>query len=343
MELAGGQTLSMMIAEGALLEREVAALGTQIAEALEEAHERGVVHRDLKPGNIVVAPKGRVKVLDFGLAQLLHRPGPDQPTCSLTETYAVAGTLPYMAPEQLMGEALDARSDLYALGAVLYEMATGQRAFRDEVSSRLADAILHQSPVAPRALNSRISPELERIILKCLDKDPEKRYQSAKEIAVDLRRLGTASSATAVTVPTAEKPSHVMIYVGAAVVALILLVGAVDLLLRPRPEVARARQYIQLTNFADSATSLALSPDGKMLAFIRGEGTFFSDGQIYVKMLPDGEPVQLTNEPASKLGPVFSPDGTRIAYTHFEGWAWDTWIVPVWEAARSRSSRTPPR
>jgi eukaryotic-like serine/threonine-protein kinase len=225
MELVEGRTLAKRIAEGAMLEKEVAALGTQIAEALEEAHEHGIVHRDLKPGNVVVTAKGRAKVLDFGLAKLLHRAEPGDPTRSLTETRAVAGTLPYMAPEQLRGEALDARSDLYALGAALYEMATGQRAFRDELSSRLADAILHQPPVAPRALNPRISPELERIILKCLEKDPENRYQSAKETAVDLRRLGAASTSTIeqATAPVKHQWKRAGL---AAAIGLVLLAGA---------------------------------------------------------------------------------------------------------------------
>ena len=194
MEYVAGQTLSEKVAGGSLPEKEVASLGVQIAEALEEAHEHGIVHRDLKPGNIVVTPKGRVKVLDFGLAKLLYPAGAAAVTASISESRAVAGTVPYMSPEQLQAEPADARSDIFSFGAVLYEMATGQRPFREEILSRLTDAILHQPPVAPRALNGRVSPELERITLKCLEKDPENRYQSAKEIGVDLRRLGSASA-----------------------------------------------------------------------------------------------------------------------------------------------------
>ncbi len=132
MELVEGVTLSDKLAGGPLLEKELARLGMQLAEALEEAHERGVVHRDLKPGNVMVTAKGQVKVLDFGLAKLL-RPDVASATAtteSFTETQAVAGTLPYMAPEQLRGEGVDARTDIHALGAVLYEMATGQGLFR---------------------------------------------------------------------------------------------------------------------------------------------------------------------------------------------------------------------
>ncbi|MFY9585078.1 MAG: serine/threonine-protein kinase, partial [Candidatus Acidiferrales bacterium] len=201
MEYIAGATLAERIAAGALPEKEVLALGAQIAAALEEAHEHSVVHRDLKPGNILVTPKGQAKVLDFGLAKLLRPSGPRAGETATTETVSdtavVAGTLPYMSPEQLRGEPADARADIYATGAVLYEMATGQRPFREGLASRLTDAILHQPPVPPRTLNGRISPELERIILKCLEKDPENRYQSAKELVVDLRRLATPGSAVA--------------------------------------------------------------------------------------------------------------------------------------------------
>ncbi len=159
-----------------------------------------MIHRDLKPGNVMVTPKGQVKVLDFGLAKLLRPVSETASTGSISATAGAVGTLPYMAPEQLQGEPVDGRTDLYSLGALLYEMATGQRAFREELATRLADAILHQHPVTPRALNARVSPELERIILKCLEKDPEDRYQSAKEVAVDLRRLKGSSSDAAVAV-----------------------------------------------------------------------------------------------------------------------------------------------
>ncbi len=193
MEYVPGKTLADRLTGGTLPEKEVVALGMQIAAALEEAHERGIVHRDLKPANIALTEKGRAKILDFGLAKLL-RPVEVGSTETLTDSHAAAGTLPYMPPEQLRGEPVDARTDIYTIGAVVYEMATGRRAFPEEQTSRLIDAILHQPPVAPRALNSRVSTELETIILKCLDKDPDRRYQSATELLVDLRRLEPSSS-----------------------------------------------------------------------------------------------------------------------------------------------------
>ena len=189
MEYVAGATLTKRITDGALPEKEVAQLGIQIAAALEEAQEQGVVHRDLKPGNVMVTPKGQVKVLDFGLAKLVRPVADTAATMSMTETPAAAGTLPYMPPEQLQGKVVDARADMYALGAVLYEMGTGQRAFPERESHRLITAILHETPQTPRALNREVSAGLESIIFKALEKDPERRYQSARELRVDLERL----------------------------------------------------------------------------------------------------------------------------------------------------------
>src|SRR5215469_8119243 len=194
MEYVPGKTLADRLASGALPEKQIIELAIQIASALEEAHERGIVHRDLKPANIAVTAKGFAKILDFGLAQWL-RPVEEGTTEIFSDSQCAAGTPPYMPPEQLKGERVDGRADIYTVGAVLYELATGRRVFREELASRLIDAILHQAVVPPRALNARISPALEAIILKCLDKDPGRRYQTAKELLVDLHRLPLGSAA----------------------------------------------------------------------------------------------------------------------------------------------------
>ncbi len=206
MELLEGQTLKQCMDGRALPVEQVLKLGTQIAGALQTAHAKGIIHRDLKPANIFVTEGGEVKVLDFGLAKLLPHTEQDATlSLALTEPLAVLGTLPYMAPEQLRGEDTDARTDIWGLGTVLYEMATSQRPFREELAPRLTDAILHQPPTAPRGLNGAIPADLERIILKCLDKDPENRYQSAGELVVDLRRLSTPTSQSGGTL-SADKP-----------------------------------------------------------------------------------------------------------------------------------------
>ncbi|MCI0355263.1 MAG: protein kinase [Acidobacteria bacterium] len=188
MELIPGSTLDQKLA-GRLTEKDVVRLGTQLAEGLAAAHAEGVIHRDLKPGNLRLTPDGRLKVLDFGLAKLLRPISDTAVTESLSAGHAVTGTLPYMAPEQLRGEAPDARSDIWAAGAVLYEIAGGRRPFPQASGPMLTDAILHQAPPRPSALRAGLSPELETIILKALDKDPEHRYQSARELRVDLERL----------------------------------------------------------------------------------------------------------------------------------------------------------
>ncbi|MGB9074045.1 MAG: protein kinase [Terriglobales bacterium] len=196
MEYIPGITLSENLAAKPLPEKEVLRLGVQLAEGLAAAHDHGVVHRDLKPGNLRVTSDGRLKILDFGLAKLWRPVMDSAATESLSETQAMAGTLPYMAPEQLLGAEIDARTDIHAAGLVLYEMATGQRPFAEVERSQLIGAILQRSPVLPTVLNPGLSPELERIIGKCLEKGPENRYQSAKELAVDLRRLLTPSTVT---------------------------------------------------------------------------------------------------------------------------------------------------
>jgi len=199
MEYVAGEGVAEKVRGGLLAEREIARLGLELAEGIASAHGQGVIHRDLKPGNLRLMPDGRLKILDFGLAQLLESAGAERAgvteTASATGAGVAVGTLPYMAPERLRGERADARSDIWAVGLVLYELATGRRAFPEGDSAQLITAILHEAPSPPSGLNRPISPALESIIVKCLEKDPENRYQSAKELAVDLRRLGATSHA----------------------------------------------------------------------------------------------------------------------------------------------------
>ena len=196
-EYIPGVTLDQKAAGRALPEREVISLGIQLAEGLAAAHRQGVVHRDTKPGNLRVTGDGQLKILDFGLAK--SQPDPSDATLSqsLTRPGAAVGTLPYMPPEQLRGEPVDARSDIYAVGAVLYEMATGRRPFPEKEAPQLIAAILQGSPPSPREINPAVSPRLEEILLKCLDCEPGSRYQSVIEVAVDLRRLAAPGTVPA--------------------------------------------------------------------------------------------------------------------------------------------------
>jgi TolB-like protein len=237
MELVEGQSLAARLAGGALSLDQFLLYGQQVADALLHAHEHGVVHRDLKSANVVITPEGRPKVLDFGLAKRLA--GRDlaaattvsQP--SLTEPGALAGTLAYMAPEQLLGQPADARSDIWALGIVLYEMATGALPFQGSLSTAVIDDIIHKEPPLPGRLRHDLPPRIEQTILKCLEKEPGNRYQSARELLVDLRRLSSpgATAVVARRVPDLGRRAAI----GLVVALVIATVGVTAYLVwRPR-------------------------------------------------------------------------------------------------------------
>src|ERR1700674_4065360 len=192
-EYVPGLTLEAMLAGRPLPEADVFQLGKQLASGLEAAHKEGVIHRDLKPSNLKVTPDGRLKILDFGLAYMLRTETEVTATAPLTEAYSDAGTLPYMAPEQVKGQKPDARADVWSAGVVLYEMSTGKHPFRDAMGARLIAAILEQPPVPPRVANPKISEGLERVILRALQKDPKERYQSAGDLRIDLSNLATGT------------------------------------------------------------------------------------------------------------------------------------------------------
>jgi len=224
MEYIPGVTLSEKLAARPLPEREVIALGTQLAEALAAAHEQGMIHRDIKPSNLRITPDGRLKILDFGIAKLMVPVKSDGTTASLGESMRFAGTLAYMAPEQVRGEKLDARTDIWAAGAVVYEMATGLRPFRAS-GLHVTDQILHHAPAVPSSLNPQISPAFDAAVLKCLEKDADDRYQSARELLLDLRRAGRTGDAALAQSREELRTRWFALVISAAI--LLLLVGAV--------------------------------------------------------------------------------------------------------------------
>ena len=191
MEYVEGQTLAAKINGQPLAIKEIVEIGSQIADALDEAHSKGITHRDIKPANVMLTPRGQVKVLDFGLAKIARPQRIDSNISTLAKTQSgvVMGTVPYMSPEQALGRDIDHRSDLFSLGAVLYEMATGRLPFAGANLSETMDLILHAQPEAMARFNYDVPAELERIVRKCLEKERERRYQSARELLVDLKNL----------------------------------------------------------------------------------------------------------------------------------------------------------
>jgi serine/threonine protein kinase/tetratricopeptide (TPR) repeat protein len=244
-EYIPGITLDMKLSAGALGVEETVRLGTQLATGLAAAHEQGLIHRDLKPGNLRVTPDGLLKILDFGLAQLVPRASDDGLTATQTRTQEIAGTLPYMAPEQLRGGMADARTDIWAVGAVLHEMVTGKRPFSESGTPLLINAILNSNPPRPSKTNQNIPSGMDDIILKALQKDVARRYQTASELRADLERLTAGAPVLA-----QAKPQPVWIFAG--VVLLVVVLGFAGYF------VARKRASERGGNAARSRRSVAV-------------------------------------------------------------------------------------
>jgi eukaryotic-like serine/threonine-protein kinase len=306
MEFIEGSTLAAEIKKGPLAPERVARYGAQIAGALAEAHALGIVHRDLKPSNVMVTRHG-IKVLDFGLAKMLSE-------TAITDTDAVMGTPAYMAPEQVEGREPSASADLFALGLVLYEMAVGKLPFPGASLGRMLSSGSNPPVPVPSRERVGVPASLDGLVAKLLQKDPALRPQSASEVARELSSLADRLAAS---------PPRSWLHPAYVIPAALLLIGmAVALYLHskvpgPQPLIPNPATYTQLTSFTDSATHPALSPDGRMLAFYRSSSLFGTTSDIWLKLLPNGEPVQITHDPHPKYDIAFSPDGARIAYTVF--------------------------
>jgi serine/threonine protein kinase/Flp pilus assembly protein TadD len=269
-EYVAGTTLADRIANGPLPEPELLQIASQISSALEEAADNGLVHLDLKPRNVMLTPKGQVKLLDFGLARMVTPKG-GEAAWSLTSMAVPAGTPPYMAPEQLMGGPLDARTDIYAVGASLYELATGRAPFRGGSLPELIAAVLHTSPEPPSAIRPGLSLGLERVILKCLQKAPEQRYQTVRELRANLHSLEMAQPATAL--PASWQPIFPLRTawfrswrLGLAVLGLGAAILAASLFSRRPAQPFAARDWVLVADF-DNQTNDPIFDQSLLTAF----------------------------------------------------------------------------
>src|SRR5277367_2467590 len=273
MELMEGETLKHKIGLIPLTLETLLDYAMQIAAALEIAHKNGIVHRDVKPSNIFITSRGEVKLADFGLAKHVmpdRTPSGDAPTLSapITERGAIVGTVAYMSPEQAQDKDIDARSDIFSFGIVLYEMATGKRAFSGESSATIIGEILHKEPKPIRELNPEVPEELQRIVVKTLEKDREDRYQTAHELMVDLRRLTKKETERSQSGLHAEPPKQVKgrkwIWIGAAAVAVVCAAAWVALSGRGTPGDAASLPMEQLT-FSSETKSAPIFTDGSRI------------------------------------------------------------------------------
>jgi len=334
--LLEGRTLrDRMAASSVFSTEELLTLAIQITDGLASAHSKGIIHRDIKPANIFLTQRGEAKILDFGLAKLTHLadteseptrgPASEMTNLNLTMTGVALGTAAYMSPEQVRGEKLDARTDLFSLGLVLYEMATGRQAFSGDTAAIVQAGILHRTPVPTRQLNSKISPKLEQVINRALEKSRERRYQSAADMCSDLKRLQRTPEGTFL-----QRRRVLM-----AALTVLLLVGAAAWFFRRQPSstvVVPELKQRQVTNNSSEKAVLSgsISPDGKYMAYSDMQG-------IHVKLIDTGETADLP-PPDSLRGadvtwgivPTWLQDGSHfIANAQITGQSRSIWAIPV--------------
>ena len=306
LELIEGEDLSDRLRRGRLPLPEALAIARQIVDALDAAHERGVIHRDLKPGNVRITPDGVVKILDFGLARpstdadqadLSHSPT----TVGPTEDGTLLGTAPYMSPEQARGKPVDKRTDIWAFGCVLFEMLSGRRAFQGDTTSDTIAAILRSEPEWPALATT---PAIERLTRRCLEKDLKQRLRDIGDARPELH---------AAIAPAATTSRRAWIGIVAAAIAGVVVTAGVMGRVTPPPDLGRGATVTRLTSDSGASVFPALTPDGTLLAYASTRSGR-ADFDIWVQQMSGVTPLRLTDDAADDVAPDLSPDGSRVVF-----------------------------
>jgi Tol biopolymer transport system component len=337
-ELLEGDTLRVHLRRGLTVQKSIE-IAAQVAHGLAAAHDKGIVHRDLKPSNIFITRDGRAKILDFGLAKLINPEGEvtsTEPTRPHTSPGALVGTVGYASPEQVAGEGSDARSDVFALGVVLYEMLARVPPFRGETRVDILSAMLHADPPSLFSKNPHVPPVVDILVRRCLEKRPEERFQSARDLAFALEgalSLVQSSQGARHFISLLPRPGSTrrllrFAAVGAGLAAAALLgFGVKGLVQPPGPSLADPRHLepLQLTIEGKVESEPALSPDGSLVAYT-AEGAEGTD--IWLADIRGGPPLRLTHDPGADGSPTWFPDGSALAFVSDRGGSPGIWRIP---------------